>query len=32
VRVDKTIEGTINGGGPEIQFRTFNGRIVIGKK
>jgi DUF4097 and DUF4098 domain-containing protein YvlB len=32
VKVDKTIEGTINGGGPEIQFRTFNGRIVIGKK
>ena len=32
VKVDKTIEGTINGGGPEIQFRTYNGRIVIGKK
>ena len=24
--------GTINGGGPEIQFTTFNGRILIHKK
>jgi DUF4097 and DUF4098 domain-containing protein YvlB len=32
VRVDHTIEGTINGGGPEMQFRTFNGRITIAKK
>jgi hypothetical protein len=27
-----TQSGTINGGGPEIQFTTFNGRIVIHKK
>ena len=26
------VEGTINGGGPEIQFTTFNGRILIHKK
>jgi hypothetical protein len=32
VRVDKTIEGTINGGGPEMRFSTMNGRITIGKK
>lgn len=32
VRVDGTVNGTINGGGPEIQFTTFNGRILIHKK
>lgn len=26
------VEGTINGGGTEIQFTTFNGRILIHKK
>lgn len=31
VRVDQTLRGTINGGGPEIQFRTFNGDIFIRK-
>ena len=31
VRVDKTIYGTINGGGPEIQFKNFNGTIYIRK-
>ncbi|HEY2842322.1 MAG TPA: hypothetical protein VGJ09_01680 [Bryobacteraceae bacterium] len=32
VRVDGTQFGTINGGGPEMQFTTFNGRILIHKK
>ncbi len=31
VKVDKTIRGTINGGGPEIQFTNFNGDIYIRK-
>ena len=29
---DRTLYGTINGGGPEMQFTTYNGRIVIRKK
>jgi hypothetical protein len=32
VRNDGTQTGSINGGGPEIQFTTFNGRILIHKK
>jgi len=32
VRYDKTIYGTINGGGPEVSFQTFNRRISIRKK
>ncbi|MCU1336822.1 MAG: hypothetical protein JWO19_2403 [Bryobacterales bacterium] len=32
VRVDGAQTGTINGGGPEMQFTTFNGRILIHKK
>lgn len=32
VRVDKTMYGTINGGGPEIRFTTYNGSILIHKK
>lgn len=32
VRTDRTIRGSINGGGPEIQFTSFNGDIVIHKK
>ena len=32
VRVDKSVTGTINGGGPEISFVTYNGNIVIHKK
>jgi len=32
VHVDKTLYGTINGGGPEMRFTTFNGNIVIHKK
>jgi DUF4097 and DUF4098 domain-containing protein YvlB len=31
VKVDKTIRGAINGGGPEIQFTNFNGDIYIRK-
>ena len=31
-RIDRTLYGTINGGGPEMQFITYNGRIVIRKK
>jgi len=32
VRRDGTQTGSINGGGPEMQFTTFDGRIVIHKK
>jgi DUF4097 and DUF4098 domain-containing protein YvlB len=32
VRFDKTIYGTLNGGGPEVSFITSNGRISIRKK
>jgi DUF4097 and DUF4098 domain-containing protein YvlB len=32
VRLDRTTYGTINGGGPEIQFTSFNGNIYIRKK
>jgi len=32
VHMDRNISGTINGGGPEMQFRTLNGRIMIHKK
>jgi hypothetical protein len=31
VKVEKTVRGTINGGGPEIQFKNFNGSIYIRK-
>ena len=31
VKIDKAVRGTINGGGPEIQFRNFQGRIYIRK-
>jgi DUF4097 and DUF4098 domain-containing protein YvlB len=31
VRVDKSVRGTINGGGQEIQFKNFNGNIYIRK-
>jgi len=31
VKIDKTVKGTINGGGQEIQFRNFNGNIYIRK-
>ena len=32
VRPEGTEQGTINGGGAEMQFTTFNGRILIHKK
>lgn len=32
LRIDGAEEGTINGGGTEMQFTTFNGRILIHKK
>jgi len=32
VRIDKSVYGTINGGGPDMQFTTLNGRIYIRKK
>jgi DUF4097 and DUF4098 domain-containing protein YvlB len=31
VRIDHAMFGTINGGGPEFQFQTFNGNIYIRK-
>lgn len=31
VKIDKTVHGTINGGGPEMQFRNFQGQIYIRK-
>ena len=32
VQFDRGTNGTINGGGPEMQFTTFNGNILIHKK
>lgn len=32
VRIDRTLSGTINGGGAEATFHTYNGRIYIRKK
>jgi hypothetical protein len=32
LRFDRTLRGTINGGGPEFQFTTFNGQIYLRKK
>jgi DUF4097 and DUF4098 domain-containing protein YvlB len=31
VKIDKTVRGSINGGGPEFQFTNFNGQIYIRK-
>jgi hypothetical protein len=31
VELNQSIYGTINGGGPEIELRTFNGRVVLRK-
>jgi DUF4097 and DUF4098 domain-containing protein YvlB len=31
IKLDKTVHGTINGGGPEMQFTNFNGSIYIRK-
>jgi hypothetical protein len=32
VKIDRVLTGTVNGGGPEASFHTFNGRISIKKK
>lgn len=32
IQFDRGTSGTINGGGPEMQFTTFNGNILIHKK
>ena len=32
VKVDRATTGTINGGGPDLTFKTFNGNIYIRKK
>ena len=32
VQFDKALYGSINGGGPEMQFTTFNGKIYLRKK
>ncbi len=29
IKIDRTVRGAINGGGPEMQFKTFNGNIYI---
>jgi DUF4097 and DUF4098 domain-containing protein YvlB len=31
VKIDKTVTGTINGGGPTLQFKNFNGNIYLRK-
>jgi hypothetical protein len=31
IEVNKSIYGTINGGGPEIEMRTFNGNVFLRK-
>jgi len=31
IKIDRTMRGTINGGGSEMQFKTFNGNIYIRK-
>ncbi len=32
VKIDRTTTGTINGGGPDLDFKTFNGNIYIRKR
>lgn len=32
LRFDRTLHGTINGGGPDYQFTTFNGQIYIRRR
>jgi hypothetical protein len=29
VRMEKAVEGTLGGGGPELRFKTFNGDIIL---
>ena len=31
VRMEKAVEGTMGGGGPEFRFKTFNGDIILRK-
>jgi hypothetical protein len=31
IEVNKTTSGTVNGGGPEIELRTFNGNMYVRK-
>ena len=31
VRMEKAVEGSIGGGGPELRFKTFNGDIILRK-
>lgn len=31
IRVEKAVQGNVNGGGPEIRFKTFNGDVYIRK-
>ena len=31
VEIDKSISGTVNGGGPEFELRTFNGNVYLRK-
>ena len=31
IEVNRSIEGSVNGGGPEFEFRTFNGSIFVRK-
>ncbi|MBV8820172.1 MAG: hypothetical protein JO022_17560 [Acidobacteriaceae bacterium] len=32
IKIDRTTNGTINGGGPDLTFKTFNGNIYIRQK
>ena len=29
IEVDRTLYGTINGGGPEFEFRSYNGNVYL---
>jgi len=31
IRVNQSLTGTLNGGGPEIELRTFNGNVYLRK-
>ena len=31
IEVNQSIQGTVNGGGPEFEFRSFNGNIIVRK-
>jgi hypothetical protein len=32
IKLDRTLQGSINGGGPEMTFTTLNGKIYLRKK